>query len=356
MNLPLALVGSALVAAGVIWRLKLSGFAAPKRARRIFVPSAKVARPVSAQRSPFELEEEIRWDREDRKIARKIVDEQRRSERLLLKVPIHIVGTYADGEAFIERTSTIAVNRDGAYIAFKRPLRTGDRLTITHLGTRQSCPFRVSDSHEGLSSGLYAWSVENLEPELNFWQIHFPERAPAARTDTEETVDVLLECSVCHSAEMAELELGTYLQVVKKRSLNRDCPKCGASTEWRFRVLEEEEQPVPAPSPDSKPPAAALPEEKERRREDRILAKLRIRLRFRDGRDESTMTENVSLSGVCCTSGLDLNAGDAIFVKYELRPEDEEAIPAHVAWRRDVGERGKILYGIKLEQPGPTVV
>ncbi len=92
MNIPLALVGSALVAAGVIWRLKLSGFAAPKRARRIFIPLSKVKRPVSAQRSPFELEEEIRWDREDRKVARKIVEEQRRSERLLLKVPIHIVG------------------------------------------------------------------------------------------------------------------------------------------------------------------------------------------------------------------------------------------------------------------------
>ena len=306
----------------------------------------------------FDSDKGIRWDQEDKRIARRIVQVRRRSERILLKVPISIVGTYAQGEAFTDQTSTIAVSRDGAFIGFKNPLRTGDRLTITHVGTRQSCPFRVSDSHEKLSNGMYAWFVESLEPELNFWQIHFPEKSPEPAPEDEKNVDVLLECGVCHNAEMAELRMSDYLGVVEKRSLTRDCPKCGVPTEWRFRVLEEEEQPVPPPAPETRPPAVASPAAagEERRREDRILARLCLQIRLQDGRAESTMTENVSKSGACCTSSLQMMRGDAIFVKYELEPaEGQEEIPAQITWRYDVGEGARTLYGIMLERPAPNV-
>jgi hypothetical protein len=375
MNVGLALLGAALVAAGVIWRLKLSGFGAGEQAQgSITPPSGSATSPPSpgarpsppslrpsrgarpTQPSMFDLEKGIRWDQEDKRIARRIVQERRRNERILLKIPVQIVGTYARGEAFTDRTSTIAVSREGAFIGFKKPLRTGDQLTITHVGTRQSCPFRVSDSHERLSNGMYAWFVENLEPELNFWQIHFPEKPPEPTPEDGKTVPVLLECGVCHSAEMAELKWSEYVGVVARRSLTKDCPKCGAPTEWRFRVLEEEEQPVPPPAPESRPPIEAPSAGEERRREDRILAKLLLRIRLQDGRAESTMTENVSKTGACCISSLDMIPGDAIFVEYEFSQADgQEEIPAHITWRCEVGEGARTLYGIKLERPAPSV-
>ena len=90
----------------------------------------------------------------------------------------------------------------------------------------------------------------------------------------------------------------------------------------------------------------------ENRREKRIVAKLPIRLRHPgDGRMESSLTENVSKSGVCCAASMELNVGDVILLTFEFGtgPSEDEN-PACIMWRRPMGENRKTIYGIRLER------
>ena len=65
---------------------------------------------------------------------------------------------------------------------------------------------------------------------------------------------------------------------------------------------------------------------------------------------ESTLTENVSKSGVCCAASMELNVDDAILLTFESGAEpDEDGNLARIIWRRPMGENRKILYGIRLE-------
>ena len=377
MNLPIALAGLLLLVGGIIWRMVLSGTGGPKEVlpnagsgARAGIPMPPSAAGGSQQKSslaaavgiadaaPTSLKPSLLTEaekaadlKERRTVATpQVVQKQRRSERILLKVPIEVEGTDFKGEPFKERTFTIAVNRYGAFIGFKNPLRPGDKITITHLGTRQSCLFRVCDSHEELSSGLSGWGVECLESGNSFWQISFPEKPPEA--PPEENVQALLECATCLSAEMAELTWAQFRIMAGVGFLTRECSKCGASTEWKFRPLEEDAEPRTAPVSVSDAATGPPPVKAERRREERIIAKFRIHIRLEDGRAESTTTENVSESGACFTSGVNIKAGDTIFVTYDFgEGETVDEIPARIAWRRDIGERGRFLYGVKLERP-----
>ncbi len=377
MNLPIALAGLLLLVGGIIWRLVLSGDGGPKEVlpnagsgARAGIPMPPTAAEASQQKTspatsvgiadaaPTSLKPSLLTEaekaadlKERRTVATpQVVQKQRRSERILLKVPIEVEGTDVKGEPFKERTFTIAVNRDGAFIGFKNPLRPGDKMTITHLGTRQSCPFRVCDSHEELSSGLSGWGVECLEFGRSFWQISFPEKPP--ELPLEENIQALLECATCLSGEMAELTWAQFRIMASVGLLTRNCPKCGALTGWKFRPLEEDAEPRTPPSSVPGAPTEPPPVKAERRREERIIAKFRIHIRLEDGRAEGTTTENVSESGACFSSSLNMKAGGTVFVTYDFgQGETVDEIPARIAWRRDIGLRGKFLYGIKLERP-----
>ena len=49
---------------------------------------------------------------------------QRRSQRILLSVPLCVSGRRADGTAFVEHASTLIVNASGGLVALKEAVRT----------------------------------------------------------------------------------------------------------------------------------------------------------------------------------------------------------------------------------------
>ena len=67
----------------------------------------------------------------------------RRSERVLLTIPIRVVGNDTHGEAFDETTYTLVVNRSGALIAVAHLLQLGAVIKITNLNAQISCSFVV---------------------------------------------------------------------------------------------------------------------------------------------------------------------------------------------------------------------
>jgi hypothetical protein len=273
----------------------------------------------------------------------------RRSERVLLRIPIKVEGKDALGKEFEETTYTLVVNRSGGLIVVSHLLQPGAVLKITNLRNQVSCSFQVVVRATKSLSGIPEWGVKCLEPEVEIWGVHFPTRTEEpAQTGL---VHVLLECQECFSREMAALTGEQYQSLVAHSSLSSPCPKCATTTDWRFAFIEvgiHEVSPV-----FRAPPGSGLipPSEDEKRREKRLGVKLPLAVRLPDGNEEASTTENISKSGLCFACSLEMHVGERVYVRVGLDSPDERSdLPARVMWRRPVKERGRALYGVKLER------
>lgn len=272
---------------------------------------------------------------------------QRRTERVLIQVPIEVQGNDADGRAFHETTRTVVINRDGARIALRHSLRVGARITITNLQNQKQAPFRVVDRVQKTIGLDPEWGVECLDLKENFWGILFPKRA--VEPARSENVDVLLECTVCRTRELAQLPLASYQKLVAKSLISLKCARCADTTDWRLCFVEEEEGTAGAPAKMEK--TRLKPAGIERRRAKRLTAKLPLRLRKGDDTVEITRTENLSKTGVCFYSKLEIMTGEEIRVSVgSTETGAEKELRARVVWGRAVGGNEQFLYGAQLEE------
>lgn len=97
----------------------------------------------------------------------------RRSMRVLLSVPITVVGESADRRKFEEETRTLVVNAHGALIALGMAVANGQILVISNKATQasQECRIVYLGTPQG---GKTQMGVEFVNPTPSFWQIDFP--------------------------------------------------------------------------------------------------------------------------------------------------------------------------------------
>src|SRR5579872_4009870 len=86
--------------------------------------------------------------------------EHRRSERLLITVPIRVEGVDRNGAKFNEETRTLVINRQGARIYLKNHVAAGAMLMITTMVGRRTCKFRVVGPTQPVSGDGGEWGVE----------------------------------------------------------------------------------------------------------------------------------------------------------------------------------------------------
>jgi hypothetical protein len=111
---------------------------------------------------------------------------RRRSQRVLMQVGVLIRGADAEGNAFEERTDTLAINAHGALILLKTKVTSGASVHMRHMRTEedQECnvvflgPVRAGKSEVGL---------EFSSPRPGYWRVAFPPedwspKHPEART------------------------------------------------------------------------------------------------------------------------------------------------------------------------------
>jgi hypothetical protein len=271
------------------------------------------------------------------------VDQRRRTERILLRIGIQVLGTAEDGKPFTEKTHTLAINRNGARIAAASRLVVGSKVTITNLQNNMSVPFRVASRIEKPFGGNPEWGVECLQPGVNFWGIFFPEKAPGPAKD--ELIDVLLECSRCHTRELAQLTLDDYQTILTQPSLERECQACRVATRWTFGLVEGDTR-----KQSSSPAAGGAPAKvAERRRANRVPIELPVRIRL----EEIGRTENLSTTGVCFSSTLGMNVGDRVRLTVGYAPggNDKEVL-ARVVWKQELEGGDRFLYGVELQEAG----
>lgn len=99
--------------------------------------------------------------------------ERRRSQRVFLKVPVRVYGTYADGSRFYEEGLTIMVSVHGALLEVEVRAEVGLAMILTNMASGEDMPCRVIYL-EKEKTKKPQFAVEFHQEAPNFWPVAFP--------------------------------------------------------------------------------------------------------------------------------------------------------------------------------------
>ena len=104
-------------------------------------------------------------------------ERRRNSERILMRVPVEVHGTAADGSPLEEKTHTGVVGTLGAMVRMSRVLQTGTKVTITNRFSQQTAQFRVVWAKDYQEGDYWEIGLESLDRLDDFWGVRFPQRS-----------------------------------------------------------------------------------------------------------------------------------------------------------------------------------
>jgi hypothetical protein len=273
--------------------------------------------------------------------------ERRRSERLLLTVPIRVEGVDRTGEKFVENTRTIVINRQGARIFLKRSVAAGALLVISTNVGRRSARFRVVGPTQPITQEGGEWGLECLDPKTNLWGIGFP---PAEKE--EGFGAALIECRRCQTAKLSHLSMVELEVLGTSGLLVRDCEQCGRSTPWTYRETSMgSSKEFPGTVPALNEGLEASKSGVQRRIHNRVALQMPIRVRSYYGAEEFIRSENVSRGGLCFITDQIYEVGEVLLITcpYEKGGHNIE-VRGQVVRRREMMGTGRKIYGIAYER------
>ena len=98
---------------------------------------------------------------------------RRRSERVMLQIPVRVLTETAERVQVQEDTHTLVVNAHGALIALEAQVVAQQNVMLSNKSTQQSIDCRVV--HIGSAQGGKTQvGMEFIKPSGKFWQIDFP--------------------------------------------------------------------------------------------------------------------------------------------------------------------------------------
>lgn len=98
-------------------------------------------------------------------------EERRRSQRVIIRVPVTLEVGKAEPERILAHT--VAVNIHGAMVVCKRNIDPETKIVVLNDRTRDKMDARVSRAPRESAEGFLV-PIEFMAPAPNFWQITFP--------------------------------------------------------------------------------------------------------------------------------------------------------------------------------------
>jgi hypothetical protein len=276
--------------------------------------------------------------------------EKRRSDRLMLTIPLIVQGTDAKGSSFKEDARTITLNRHGARIQISRPLRSGQTIMLTNLVGRREAEFRVVGPIAPITREGGEWGVECLDPKENIWGIQFP---PASEEEGAES-KALLECRRCHAVALMRLSLVEVEVLETSGLLTRPCTTCELATPWGYA---EKQVAMSGPRDEAAMVAEAAAEARaagqggiEQRKHRRVSLQLPVLVRDYYGGVEVTKTENVSKGGFCFVTEKDYHIGEGVLIICPYNPSAQNIeVRARIVRQTLVEGTTRKVYGVRYD-------
>jgi hypothetical protein len=142
------------------------------RARVVFSQVSKGMGLVFTTIEPEQLGTLETWIGESRETSW-LAANRRRSQRVLMKIPVRVSGQTGPGSLFEEETHTLAISAHGALIAVAEKVKRGQRLTLSNVQTKAALECVIA--HIGRREGDHVQvGVEFMLPNPIFWRVAFP--------------------------------------------------------------------------------------------------------------------------------------------------------------------------------------
>lgn len=107
--------------------------------------------------------------------------ERRRSQRVLLVIPVEVAWSANGSLRVKERAETEEVNTHGALLRMKTQLSPATKFELTHLQTQRSTEAQVVGVRSPTLEGLHRVAVELAATSEAFWGVSIPPLAGAVR-------------------------------------------------------------------------------------------------------------------------------------------------------------------------------
>jgi PilZ domain len=260
----------------------------------------------------------------------------RRTERIMLEIPIRVFSYGGSAGGFSEDSRTLMVNRNGALIVLRHRVAPDEIIRIINLENFREDDFRVVGLSRQEGEAYAEWGVECLDKNRTLWEIDFPPPLDDKSLDG----GALLQCRVCGKESFMVLSLTEISMLDSSGAIEKLCEKCGELTPWVYgadvRVAKKIHPPAEIPSaapalgegngevqristssPENSPPAALFQKwdrKTERRIFRRLTLKLPILVRNQAGAMELARTENISKAGIGVGLELALALGEYVTV------------------------------------------
>ncbi len=278
-------------------------------------------------------------------------DEKRRSDRLMLTIPLEVRGTDNRGKEFRDDARTITLNRHGARIQITRPLARGQTLMLTNLVGRRGTEFRVVGPLSPITERGGEWGVECSDPAENIWGIQFPPFADGKDAES----NALVECRACHTVMLMRLSLVEVEVLETSGILSKHCPTCAATAPWGYA---EKQVAMGGPAEEASMMAEAQASARqgvggiEQRKHRRVSLQLPALLRDYYGGAEITKTENVSKGGFCFASAKNYHVGEGVIAVCPYNPSGQNIeIHARIVRSREIEGTNRKVYGVRYDAP-----
>ncbi|MGB2677047.1 MAG: PilZ domain-containing protein [Candidatus Acidiferrum sp.] len=98
---------------------------------------------------------------------------RRRSQRVLLRIPVQVIGRGPDKKPVSELTHTAVVNAHGALIYLSLKVTVGQVIILKNPETNEEQLCRVARA-DPAPDGRTEVGIEFVKPAPNFWRVAFP--------------------------------------------------------------------------------------------------------------------------------------------------------------------------------------
>jgi PilZ domain len=113
-----------------------------------------------------------KWIAESREVSW-LAANRRRSQRVLMKLPVRVSGQGSGGSSFEEDTHTLAISAHGALLAIAAAVYRGQRFTLSNVQTKAALECVVVHV-EKIPGEQTRVGVEFMLPNQTFWRVAFP--------------------------------------------------------------------------------------------------------------------------------------------------------------------------------------
>src|SRR2546421_537637 len=140
------------------------------RARVVYSRATKGMGLMFTATEPEQLRTLETWLAESRETSW-LAANRRRSQRVLVTIPVRVSGQKGAGSPFEEETHTRAISAHGALLLVSTPVHRGQRLTLSNVQTKAAleCVVAHIDRRKDPQAG-----VEFTLPNPMFWHVAFP--------------------------------------------------------------------------------------------------------------------------------------------------------------------------------------